>query len=341
MSSGTGMVVMGLASVIIGAVCLANEILEADDGRPAGIDRVQGVSCAGHAIGTSDQLSQIAHERDLCGGAGGGALRGREEDPCVIWCGWRESKRYFRPVRRMKTGCFPISPWKYLKENLSPSSAETDREKPRFSIWSAGENFRMPEKVLLDGEDVTRLPDYRRARRIGRVFQDPAKGTCATLTILENLSLAANKGKFFGLGGGVNRKRMEEFRALLRTLNLGLEDRLDQPVGSLSGGQRQALALLISTMTPIDLLVLDEHTAALDPRSSETIMEITRRVVEEKHLTTLMVTHNLKYAAVYGNRLIMMHQGKIAMDLRGEEKRAISMEALLSEFNRISLETGL
>ncbi len=204
-----------------------------------------------------------------------------------------------------------------------------------------GENFRMPEKVLLDGEDVTRLPDYRRARRIGRVFQDPAKGTCATLTILENLSLAANKGKFFGLGGGVNRKRMEEFRALLRTLNLGLEDRLDQPVGSLSGGQRQALALLISTMTPIDLLVLDEHTAALDPRSSETIMEITRRVVEEKHLTTLMVTHNLKYAAVYGNRLIMMHQGKIAMDLRGEEKRAISMEALLSEFNRISLETGL
>ena len=156
----------------------------------------------------------------------------------------------------------------------------------------------MPDagQILLHGTDITKMPEYKRAAFFGRVFQDPANGTCPTMTILENMSLADNKGRPFGLGRGVNRKKLDEYKQQLELLHLGLEDKIDLPVGVLSGGQRQALALLISTMTPIELLVLDEHTAALDPKSSENVMELTDRIVREKQLSAIMVTHNLRFA---------------------------------------------
>ena len=164
-------------------------------------------------------------------------------------------------------------------------------------------------KVLFGGTDITYAPEYKRAKRIGRVLQDPKMGTCGSLSILENMALAENKNKRYSLGRAVNRQREEHFRSLLETCGMGLENRLGVLAGSLSGGQRQALALIIATMTDIDLLILDEHTAALDPKSSETLMKITQRVVTEKKLTTLMVTHNLRFAVDYGTRLIMMHSG--------------------------------
>ena len=194
--------------------------------------------------------------------------------------------------------------------------------------------------ILVGGQDMMRLPEYKRARVIGRVFQDPAKGTCPALSILENMSLADNKGRPFNLTRGVNRKRVDYYKSLLETLGIGLENHINLPVGSLSGGQRQALALLTATMTPIDLLILDEHTAALDPKSSERVMELTQRVVSEKKLTTLMVTHNLKFAVQYGNRLLMMHQGHAVIDIQDEEKAACTVDDLLSTFNSISIECG-
>lgn len=195
-------------------------------------------------------------------------------------------------------------------------------------------------RVLLRDRDITGLTEHQRAAFIGRVFQDPAKGTCPALTILENLSLADGKGKAYGLGRGVNRRRADYYRSQLELLRMGLEDRLDLEVGALSGGQRQALALLISTMTPIDLLVLDEHTAALDPKASETVMELTDRIVREKKLTAVMVTHNLKFAVNYGSRIVMMHQGTCVIDAEGENKAAYSMAELLKTFNEISIECG-
>ena len=195
-------------------------------------------------------------------------------------------------------------------------------------------------KILINGEDITKQKDYIRQRRIGRVYQDPAKGTCPSMTILENMSIAENKGKPYNLGRGVNKAKLEEYREMLRPLNLGLEDKMGVQVGSLSGGQRQALALLMATMTPIDFLILDEHTAALDPKTAEIIMELTDQVVKEKKVTTIMVTHNLRYAVEYGNRLIMMHEGKAILDKAGEEKKAINTEEIMAIFNRISVECG-
>lgn len=194
--------------------------------------------------------------------------------------------------------------------------------------------------IRVGGQDILRLPEYRRARTIGRVFQDPARGTCPDLTLLENMSLADNKGKRFNLSRGVSKKRIDYYRSLLETLGIGLENQINLPVGALSGGQRQALALLTATMTPIDLLILDEHTAALDPKSSERVMELTQRVVSEKRLTTLMVTHNLKFAVQYGNRLLMMHQGRSVIDIQDQEKAACTVDDLLSTFNAISIECG-
>lgn len=194
--------------------------------------------------------------------------------------------------------------------------------------------------IVMDGEDITNMKEYRRNRRIGRVYQNPAMGTCPSMTILENMSLADNKGKFYGLGRGVNRSRKEHYRELLARLGLGLEDKLDVLVGSLSGGQRQAMALLMSTMTDVDFLILDEHTAALDPKTAEIIMELTDQIVREKNLTAVMVTHNLRYAVEYGNRLLMMHQGKIVLDLAGEEKKAVKVDDILQQFNEISIECG-
>ena len=195
-------------------------------------------------------------------------------------------------------------------------------------------------KILIHGEDITKQKDYIRQRRIGRVYQDPSKGTCPSMTILENMSIAENKGKPYNLGRGVNKTKLETYREMLRPLNLGLEDKMGVQVGSLSGGQRQALALLMATMTPIDFLILDEHTAALDPKTAEIIMELTDQVVKEKKVTTIMVTHNLRYAVEYGNRLIMMHEGKAILDKAGEEKKIINTEEIMGIFNKISVECG-
>ena len=195
-------------------------------------------------------------------------------------------------------------------------------------------------KIILNGEDITKQKEYVRQRKIGRVYQDPAMGTCPSMTILENMSLADNKGKSFGLSFGTNRKRVSYYRELLSKLGLGLEDMMGSKVGSLSGGQRQAIALLMITMTPIEFLILDEHTAALDPKTAELIMELTDKVVREKKLTTIMVTHNLRYAVEYGNRLIMMHQGEAIIDKAGAEKDNLDVDDLLDRFNQISIETG-
>jgi putative ABC transport system ATP-binding protein len=195
-------------------------------------------------------------------------------------------------------------------------------------------------KTLIGETDITRMKDFKRYQRIGRVYQNPSMGTCSEMTILENMSLADNKGKSFSLTPGTNKNRVKYYRENLRQLGLGLEDKLNVTVGSLSGGERQALALLMSTITPIDFLILDEHTAALDPKTAEIIMELTDKIVKSKGITTIMVTHNLRYATEYGNRLIMMHQGKIILDKSGEEKEKTSIEDLLGLFNQISIECG-
>lgn len=194
--------------------------------------------------------------------------------------------------------------------------------------------------ILMNGSDITDMKEFKRHRNIGRVFQNPAMGTCPEMTILENMSLADNKGKKFNLSRGTNRQRVSYYRELLEKLNLGLEDKLEVKVGSLSGGQRQAMALIMSTMTPIEFLILDEHTAALDPKTAELIMHLTDQIVKEKKLTTIMVTHNLRYAVEYGNRLIMMHQGEIVLDKKSEEKSKIAIDDILSKFNQISIECG-
>ena len=194
--------------------------------------------------------------------------------------------------------------------------------------------------ILVNGQDITGQKDYVRQRKIGRVYQDPAKGTCPSMTILENMSLADNKGRHYGLGKGVNKGRVSEYREILSQLGLGLEDKLHTQVGALSGGQRQALALLMSTMTPVDFLILDEHTAALDPKTAQIIMELTDKIVREKQVTTIMVTHNLRYAVEYGSRLVMMHEGTVILDKSGQEKRKIDTEEIMRIFNRISVECG-
>ncbi len=195
-------------------------------------------------------------------------------------------------------------------------------------------------QILMQGRNIRKDSEHVRARKIGRVYQNPAMGTCAQMTILENLSLADFKGKPAGLHRGTDRRRIDAYREMLRPLGLGLEDMLSTKVGTLSGGQRQALALLMSTMTPISFLILDEHTAALDPKTADIIMELTGRVVREKQLTAIMVTHNLRYAVEYGDRILMMHQGHAVLDKAGEEKQAVRIEDLLTIFNEISIEFG-
>lgn len=194
--------------------------------------------------------------------------------------------------------------------------------------------------ILVQGKSILKLKEYQRSKFIGRVFQDPSKGTCPSMSILQNMAMADNKGKAFNLTGGVNKKRVNYYQEQLSRLKLGLEDKLHVKVGALSGGQRQAMALLMSTMTPLDFLILDEHTAALDPKTSEIIMELTDELVKEKQLTTLMVTHNLRHAVEYGNRLVMMHQGNSILDLDAEKKAATKVEDILTIFNDISVECG-
>lgn len=186
--------------------------------------------------------------------------------------------------------------------------------------------------VLVGGKSIRKQKDFQRYATIGRVYQNPALGTCPNLTMLENMSLADNKGKRFGLGFGVNRKRIDFYRAELASLGLGLEDKLDVKMGALSGGQRQAVALLMATMTPLNFLILDEHTAALDPKTADKVLQITEEIVARDKLTTLMVTHNMKHAIQYGNRLIMMDAGKVVVDIRGEEKKNLTVRDLLEKF---------
>ena len=195
-------------------------------------------------------------------------------------------------------------------------------------------------EITVNGQRINSLEEFKRYRRIGRVYQNPALGTCPNMTMLENLSLADNKGKAFGLGRGTNYKRKDFYREQLAALGLGLENKMDVKLGSLSGGQRQAVALVMATLTPIDFLILDEHTAALDPKTAEIIMELTDKVVREKNLTAIMVTHNLRYAVEYGSRILMMDKGHIVLDKAGEEKQALAVDDILHLFNQISIECG-
>lgn len=195
-------------------------------------------------------------------------------------------------------------------------------------------------QILFKGKDIANVSEFKRAKIIGRVFQEPKVGTCADLTILENMALADNKNKAYGLGRCVNKKRIDYYKTLLEQCNMGLENRLGVQVGTLSGGQRQALALVIANMTNIELLILDEHIAALDPKSSDRVMALTRKLIEQNGITTMMVTHNLRYAVEYGSRLLMMHEGNAVLDLKGEEKQNARVEDLLKIFDEISIEKG-
>ncbi len=195
-------------------------------------------------------------------------------------------------------------------------------------------------RILIDGQDITRLPEHRRAAYIGRVFQDPMMGTAATMGIDENLALAARRGARRGLRTGTTRKEREEYRALLADLGLGLEARMTSKVGLLSGGQRQAVTLLMATLKKPRLLLLDEHTAALDPKTAAKVLELSDRIVRENGLTTLMITHNMRDAIKYGNRLIMMHEGRIIYDVRGAEKQALHVSDLLARFEQSGAEAN-
>ena len=195
-------------------------------------------------------------------------------------------------------------------------------------------------KVELNGQDITKKKNYVRAKNIARVFQNPAMGTCPSMTILENMSIADNKGKTYGLTRGLNVKRKDFYKEQLKVLGMGLENRMNTLTGALSGGQRQALALIMAAMSNPDLLLLDEHTAALDPKSADVVMELTENIIKEKKVTTLMVTHNLRYAVEYGSRAIMMHEGNVILDIKGEEKKNQSINDYLKIFNEISIECG-
>lgn len=189
--------------------------------------------------------------------------------------------------------------------------------------------------ISLEGKELYGMQEYKRAESIGRVFQDPAKGTAPDMTILENLSMAFNKGKHFGLTFGISKKNINMLKELLSELNLGLEEKLNTKVGLLSGGQRQALSLVCAVMSKPRLLLLDEHTAALDPKTTERIIEITEKIISQNKITTLMVTHNLGHAIKLGNRLIMMHRGSIAVDISGEEKNSLNADKLLKYFDDV------
>ena len=190
--------------------------------------------------------------------------------------------------------------------------------------------------IVLDGKDLTRMPEFKRASYLGRVFQDPMMGTAATMQIEENLAMADRRGKRRTLRPGITGADRERYVEQLKILDLGLEDRMTAKVGLLSGGQRQALTLLMATLQKPELLLLDEHTAALDPKTAAKVLEATRRIVERNHLTTMMITHNMRDAIAYGNRLIMMYNGHVAVDVSGEEKQRLTVEQLLDLFSKAS-----
>ena len=191
-------------------------------------------------------------------------------------------------------------------------------------------------RIMIDGVDVTHLPEYKRAKYIGRVFQDPMMGTAATMQIEENLALASRRGKIRNLRVGITKAEREEYMEQLKILDLGLEDRMTAKVGLLSGGQRQALTLLMATLRKPKLLLLDEHTAALDPKTAAKVLEATEKIVRKDNLTTLMITHNMRDAIAYGNRLVMMYDGHVVVDVSGEEKKKLTVEQLLNLFSQAS-----
>lgn len=190
--------------------------------------------------------------------------------------------------------------------------------------------------IMIDGKDVSGLPEHKRASYLGRVFQDPMTGTVADMEIIENLAIAARRGKHRGVAWGVRKGEKEKYREFLKQFDLGLEDRMTTKVGLLSGGQRQAITLLMATIKKPKLLLLDEHTAALDPKTAAKVLELSDKIIAENNLTALMVTHNMKDAIVHGNRLIMMNNGKIILDISGEEKKKLTVEDLLLKFEQVS-----
>lgn len=194
-------------------------------------------------------------------------------------------------------------------------------------------------RIILDGKDITNIPEYKRAKYLGRVFQDPMMGTAANMEIQENLALAFRRGKRRGLRWGITNKEKELYMEKLKSLDLGLEERISSKVGLLSGGQRQALTLLMVTLQQPKLLLLDEHTAALDPKTAEKVLDLTQEIVSTNGLTTLMITHNMKHAIQYGNRLIMMYEGNIIFDIKGEEKSRLKVADLLQRFESLSKES--
>ena len=198
-------------------------------------------------------------------------------------------------------------------------------------VWPVDEG-----KIIIDGVDITKLSEHKRALYLGRVFQDPMTGTAATMNIEENLALAARRGKQRFLGWGITAKEREEYKERLGSLGLGLEDRMTSKVGLLSGGQRQAVTLLMASLRKPKLLLLDEHTAALDPKTAKKVLELTEEIVAKDNLTTLMITHNMKDAIRLGNRLIMMHEGKVIYDISGEEKKNLKVADLLAKFEEVS-----
>ena len=191
-------------------------------------------------------------------------------------------------------------------------------------------------RIYIGGDDVTRLSEYKRAKYLGRVFQDPMTGTATTMSIEENMAIAARRGKARRLTWGITKAERDTYREMLKTLNLGLEDRLTSKVGLLSGGQRQAITLLMASIQKPKLLLLDEHTAALDPKTAAKVLEISDKIIAENHLTAMMVTHNMRDAIAHGNRLIMMHEGKVILNIAGEEKKKLTGEDLLHQFERVS-----
>lgn len=189
---------------------------------------------------------------------------------------------------------------------------------------------------MVDGVDISGLSEHKRASYLGRVFQDPMTGTAATMSIEENMAIAARRGERRGLGWGITKKERKKFREQLRELDLGLEERLSSKVGLLSGGQRQAITLLMAALKEPKLLLLDEHTAALDPKTAAKVLELSDKIIEEHHLTAMMVTHNMKDAITHGNRLVMMHEGRIIYDVEGEEKKKLKVAGLLEKFEEAS-----
>lgn len=198
-------------------------------------------------------------------------------------------------------------------------------------VWNVDEG-----KIVIDGVDITKLSEHKRALHLGRVFQDPMTGTAATMSIEENMAIAARRGERRGLGWGITKKEREAYKEALKELDLGLEDRLSSKVGLLSGGQRQAITLLMAALKKPKLLLLDEHTAALDPKTAAKVLAISDKIIKEHQLTAMMVTHNMKDAIAHGNRLIMMHEGKVIYDVSGEDKKKLKVADLLAKFEEVS-----